>query len=740
MIKRSSFFLLILTFLLFGGNLKAQGDLELLDQSDAEFLKSTDTEEDEAKAKKKTNSSPNTNTVPGIDPSDIDVTETEEVDELEALKSDIGDILIDDPEISEGLDNVKDEIANEKKVKIQGDVLNLKNAKEVTAKRPKEKGQEINGQEPEIFDVGDEERKLLEVSKFIIDKIPENEWDDLATKAELSKYVVQEGDWLWKIAQRLFGSGFYYSKIWSLNPQITNPHEIEPGMVLIFDTGSSDRPPQVAVGEFKRLKQGVTGAQALGLFDWELYGDEVEPPWFKERQNLLNDGIFFQYASDDTYEDLADFSKAALEREYEKYEPPIREILIEEPKFTQFDDTGFDKSSRVSFDFKEGFFLNTFVTTNVVQDLGHVAHMKKESVFVHKFDEIYVKFDDSVKVKPGDRFSVYSMEGKVSHPISDRTGFRYTITAQLKVIRQKDHLWECLVTELTGIVQRKDRLTVFTPKINRIIKTFNKRMIEAAVIDSYNDTANGLSFGDVVYLDRGRADGVEMGNVFEAYSFIDRGTDKKITPNPTYKIGEITVISLSDNFSTGLITNSKLEIALGNLAITKTEEQAARLAKVQRGSELQSLRDMEAKSLDELDVELNLDNYTRDLLEKADQIQLTEDELEELERQEREKSVIKEHERDLRELERLEAEISEAEQKLSEKRVDEDKYLEQQSLEEIEKGTKAPSKDAFESLNEIENEIGRKYLDEDINAKENPYGLTDFDLEEIDELLNTESL
>lgn len=57
---------------------------------------------------------------------------------------------------------------------------------------------------------------------------------------------------------------------------------------------------------------------------------------------------------------------------------------------------------------------------------------------------------------------------------------------------------------------------------------------------------------------------------------------------------------------------------------------------------------MGGKALDELDVELNLENLNDDLLREADKIQLTEDELAELERQEREKSVIKDSERDLK--------------------------------------------------------------------------------------------
>ena len=39
----------------------------------------------------------------------------------------------------------------------------------------------------------------------------------------------------------------------------------------------------------------------------------------------------------------------------------------------------------------------------------------------------------------------------------------------------------------------------------------------------------------------------------------------------------------------------------------------------------------------------------------------------------------------------------------------------------------------------VEQEVGRQYIDEDLNAKENPYGLSEFDLEELDELMNTES-
>ena len=87
-------------------------------------------------------------------------------------------------------------------------------------------------------------------------------------------------------------------------------------------------------------------------------------------------------------------------------------------------------------------------------------------------------------------------------------------------------------------MKREDRVTVYTPKVEKIVQTFTNRKIEAAIIDAFNETIGGLSFGNVVYLDRGRADGVEMGTVFEIFSFIDAGTGKKISPDPTFKIVE----------------------------------------------------------------------------------------------------------------------------------------------------------------------------------------------------------
>ncbi len=649
----------------------------------------------------------------------INVSTLEEQDDLQSLKEDIGEVVtekkvnpkVSEEAISENKVEVKDAIVNEEKITATSD----------TAIK-------------EVVDDESEKVLLLKMAQGVKGKINNEEWKELVRKAKVDKYELKPGDTLKSISKTLFGSDQYYTKIWALNPHISNPNLIDPGTIISFDSSEAEAAPNVQVGEFE---EDEVFSKRKGS-NYSSSDDSNQPAWIKERKDLINQGVYFQFASEETYEDLERMEREQKNTEWEKYDPPVTQITITEPS-EEFDNTGFDKNAKIVFNYKEGFFLNSFVTTNVVQDLGEVYAAKNEAVFIHKYDTVYVKFDRNAKVKPGDFFTVYTMGGEVKHPISDRSGFAYTTTAQIKTIRKIDDVWECYVFDQSGIVQRKDRITVYTPKIGKIARTYSKRNVEAAIIGAYKESLTGFSYGDVVYIDRGRADGVELGNVFEVYSFVDRGTDRKITPSPTYKIGELTVINITDNFATALISESKSDIGLGAIALTKTEEEMSRALKIKNKDRLKDVKDIEKKALDELDVELNLDDVSQDILNKADKVQLTEDEIEELDRQERDRSVIKNQDKDVKELDRLETEILDAEKSLNESKVDEDKFLEQQSLEEHERKAKMPDPNAFEAINEIEKDIGRKYLDEDINNKENPYGLTEFDLEEIDELLNTDS-
>ncbi len=653
-----------------------------------------------------------------------------EMDDLEELKIDLRDTDLSEGKVASP-DFVPAPVSEDVEAKSEG-----------LAGPAKEKNvanDSVNVSKTDIFDVGNEEKQLLEIASNFQGQISQEEWNELATQAKVSSYTVVKDDWLFKISKRIFGSGFYYPKIWALNAFITNPHLIEPGMVLSFTTGSGERAPEVKLGEFTSTELAAPPTATASATsdvsttdDYSIWGDVSKPEWLDTRKELVAQGVYVQYATAETLEDLEAASKGALNKEYENYEPQANNANA--AALAEYDDLGIDKNSKIVFKFKEGFYLNTFVTNNPVQDFGKVDSGPDENVYFTPGDHMYVVFDESVNVIPGDRFSIYAAQGKVKHFNSDREGFKYTITGQIRMITKIGTKWEAEVESATGMIERNDRITVYTPKIDRITRTFNDRLIEAAILATHSGIQTAISTGDVIYLDRGRADGVEMGNVFELYGFKDRATNRLIADQPSYKTGELTVITLTDNFATCFVTASKRDFYIGDIAVTKTKA-AALSADKNKNRIVKDVSDSSARSLEELDVELKVEDLNDSLLDKADKIQLTEDELAELERQEREKSIIRDSERDLKALERLEREIEGAEKLLNEAKLDEDKLLEGQNLEELERRRGLEQQ---ESLDEIEENLGKRYMDEDINNKDNPFGLTEFDVEEVDELLNIE--
>ena len=79
----------------------------------------------------------------------------------------------------------------------------------------------------------------MELAKFVQEKIPYKEWKDISGRSESEKYTVQKGIISGKFP-KIFWNGFLLFKNMVFKPPYKNPHEIEPGMVLVFDTGDSD--------------------------------------------------------------------------------------------------------------------------------------------------------------------------------------------------------------------------------------------------------------------------------------------------------------------------------------------------------------------------------------------------------------------------------------------------------------------------------------------------------------------
>lgn len=558
----------------------------------------------------------------------------------------------------------------------------------------------------DTFDLGPEENELIQLSQVLATQISDEEWRSITQSSSTLTYVVQKNDWLYKISKKLFGNGLYYPKIWSMNPQITNPHEIEPGMQLVFDPGSAVMPPQLSVGE-----TSLESAQG-GVFTGS-------SKWFEEKKKLLSRGI--EVISSD--EELAKVMGPKIKNEeYKKYTPPQME-LTSKPPADQYDSFGIEKSSISQSEFKQGHYLNTFVTINNMKNVGEFSDMAHEAMSFSIRDRVYVTFEEGQNPQAGELFSVYTDLGEVTSKYSERKGRKFVICGSIKLLQQIDvesKKWEAIVTEFFVPVMRGSKLTSYTPKIDKVFKTFNSRVIEGTIISGYRELNSYFTVGDVVYIDRGRSDGVEVGNVFDVYDTLDRGAGKQITTKPTYRTGELTIISVTDNFSTAFVSSATMDFKLGDLVKTRSseEEKVASTNQTPKVSGVE-IKDFQAKSVGD-----EIYNNVKD-------VKLSSQELAELERQRAQKDILDESERDMKELEELESTIAKADNLL---KLESSDSVSTKDLEDVEgqiyqQGLKV-------NLDAVEEKYGKKYLDENLNSVENPYGLSQYDVEEVDELLN----
>ncbi|AKU91039.1 LysM peptidoglycan-binding domain-containing protein [Vulgatibacter incomptus] len=64
-----------------------------------------------------------------------------------------------------------------------------------------------------------------------------------------NKHVVEKGDTLWDLSEKVLGSPWSWPKVWSYNPQIENPHWIYPGDEINFGPNGQGGPAAQVRGE-----------------------------------------------------------------------------------------------------------------------------------------------------------------------------------------------------------------------------------------------------------------------------------------------------------------------------------------------------------------------------------------------------------------------------------------------------------------------------------------------------------
>ncbi|MBL7031864.1 MAG: LysM peptidoglycan-binding domain-containing protein [Nitrospira sp.] len=185
--------------------------------------------------------------------------------------------------------------------------------------------------------------------------------------------------------------------------------------------------------------------------------------------------------------------------------------------------------------------------------IGKLLFSEKGSMLIDSNDIVYIETSGSSEI--GSTYFIIKSVKKVRHPVTeDKMGHQITISGILEIIGSDDNVLKARVKTTFDDISIGNGLLPFNemdPPM--VIDEPRTPSISGYIVESHiNSTIS--SKGDIIFLDKGSNDGVEVGDLFKAIS------EKPVKRT----VGKIQVIKVKPATSTAIILESaREEISLG---------------------------------------------------------------------------------------------------------------------------------------------------------------------------------
>lgn len=321
-------------------------------------------------------------------------------------------------------------------------------------------------------------------------------------------YTIKQGDTLWDISNAFLKDPFLWPLIWKVNPYIKNPDLIYPGSKLVIP---SIMPVERAMEAPRQpLEETAVEEEAAAL----------PAPTPKPKDAPIQPA-----------EEAPAGPKLILP---EEAEAPIID------KYTMLN---------------AGFIIDYEETDDVI-----IGSPEEKGIFGYD-DVVYLKIKSRNDVNIGDRFLIYKPLNKVKHPdTGENFGRLIKVLGILKVIaKDKPDILTGRITLSFDASEPGSLLAPYQePSLVFERRTKSEKKIEPGFILEVVDGRTINAQTDIVYLDKGSADGVEAGDRF--FVFVDPGNDK-----PRKAIGEVQVFLVKERTSTAIVRKSRDTLARGDI-------------------------------------------------------------------------------------------------------------------------------------------------------------------------------
>jgi hypothetical protein len=169
-------------------------------------------------------------------------------------------------------------------------------------------------------------------------------------------------------------------------------------------------------------------------------------------------------------------------------------------------------------------------------------------------------------IKPGDQLLVFRVEKLVIHPVThENLGNLIKIVGKLRIEEATDKTSIAMITEIyDNPILKGDRVMPLR-KGDAASKEATVERKEGEALAGYivaiKDARQNATQGDIIYIDRGKADAISVGDAFIIHHSSDLTSAKRS------QIGLLRIISVQERTSTAIISHSSTEIAVGDVIV-----------------------------------------------------------------------------------------------------------------------------------------------------------------------------
>jgi LysM domain len=376
-------------------------------------------------------------------------------------------------------------------------------------------------------------------------------------------HIIVPGETLWGLADLTYNNPYLWPQLWNENRYITDSHWIYPGdpllvparPVVVTDAGPSAAAPEI-------VPQGQEGAPSTSLApltgpeDANAQGEPIQEP-------LAAESAGSKAAPSAGGRSAADSPTAARHLVYDQ------EVRC----------TGF-----IAEDSKRG---DLFIAEGEEQKFQRLT---EGSI-------VYLNHGkDDPRMQPGAEFSIVEREGKVLHPMSDKSeGFYYNRRGGVKILRVLPETAVATITYACDEIRVGNELQVYeAPSIpERPVPRFDRMRFErngkaTGVVIHTKDTVDDVGTGHMVDIDLGQEDGLAPGDFLTAFEPVGRtrrphqsdyhykfdgevfyGTDLHYDNDgkeyPAKPVGQMIVVRTGSHTATAKIIYAVIEMHVGTI-------------------------------------------------------------------------------------------------------------------------------------------------------------------------------